>query len=55
MQKEIEVEVGNAIFGFKERILVEVNKTFAVLEVRIEAKLNETSKILVPPSKTSKR
>ena len=40
--KEMGIEVGNAIFGLKEQILVEVNRKDATSEVRIEAKLNKT-------------
>ena len=42
LQKEIWIKVGNAIFGLKGQILVEVNKKVAVLDIRIEAKLSET-------------
>ena len=32
----------NAICGVKEQILVEVNKKIAVLEAKLESKMNET-------------
>ena len=39
--KEIGIKVGNTILGLKRQILVEVGKKFAMLESRIEVKLND--------------